>query len=187
MWHLNALQKGHHDKSSKHLCSYKVTTKLLIIFFMQYITSLWFLYFITGSLYLLIPLTYFAPIPQLSWGILLCTYEYVFILFCFLGSTYRWREITEHLSLSVWFISLSMIFSRSMSVVINGKISHIYESLLPYLCQSNRNLGCFPILAMVNNAAVNIGVHISFQICVFVFFSIIYRSWIARSYGSSIF
>ena len=50
------------------------------------------------------------------------------------------------------------------------------------------HLGCFHTLAIVNNATVNIGVHVSFQIRVFVFvFGYIPRSGIAGSYGSSIF
>ena len=43
------------------------------------------------------------------------------------------------------------------------------------------------MLAIANNAAVNIGVHISFQISVFGFFEKIPRNGIAGLYGSSIF
>ena len=47
-------------------------------------------------------------------------------------------------------------------------------------------LHCFHTLAIVTSAAVNIGVHISFQIHVFMFSRWICRSGTARSYGSSI-
>ena len=49
------------------------------------------------------------------------------------------------------------------------------------------HLGYFHILATVNSAAMNIGVHISSRINVFVFFGYIPKSGIAGSYGSSIF
>ena len=49
------------------------------------------------------------------------------------------------------------------------------------------HLGCFHVLATVNSAAVNIGVHVSFRISVFGFFGYMPRSGIAGSYGSSIF
>ena len=49
------------------------------------------------------------------------------------------------------------------------------------------HLGCFPILAIVNNATMNIGVHVSFQMSVFVLFGFIPRSRTAGSYGNSIF
>ena len=48
----------------------------------------------------------------------------------------------------------------------------------------NGHLGCFHVLAIVNSAAMNIGVHVSFQIVVFSGY--IPRSGIAGSYGSSI-
>ena len=56
-----------------------------------------------------------------------------------------------------------------------------------FIHSSVGHLGCFHILAIVNNATVNIGVHVSFQINTFVFFRYIPRSGIAGSYGSSIF
>ena len=49
----------------------------------------------------------------------------------------------------------------------------------------DRHLGCFHVLAIVNLAAVNIGVHVSFQIMVFSGY--MPRSGIAGSYGSCIF
>ena len=49
------------------------------------------------------------------------------------------------------------------------------------------NLGCFHVLAIVNSAAMKIGVHVSFKL-VFSFFSgYIPMSGITGSYGSSIF
>ena len=49
------------------------------------------------------------------------------------------------------------------------------------------HFGCFHILAILNNAAMNIGVHISFQIRVFALFRKTPKSGVAGSYGSSIF
>ena len=49
----------------------------------------------------------------------------------------------------------------------------------------NGHLGCFQVLAIVNSATVNIGVHVSFQT---IFFSgYVPKSGIAGSYGRSIF
>ena len=59
-------------------------------------------------------------------------------------------------------------------------ITHL---LYPFLCQWT--LGCFYVLAVVNSAAMNAGVHVPFQIMVFS--GHMPRSEIAESYGNSIF
>ena len=57
-----------------------------------------------------------------------------------------------------------------------------------FICSStDGHLGCFHVLAIVNNSAVNMWMHISFQISVIVSFGYIPRNGIAGSYGSSIF
>ena len=49
------------------------------------------------------------------------------------------------------------------------------------------HLGCFCILDTVNNAVVNVGMYVSFQISVLIFFGYIPRTGVSGSYGSSIF
>ena len=51
----------------------------------------------------------------------------------------------------------------------------------------SRHLGCFRILAVINSGVVNIGVHISFQVSVFVSFRQIPYIEIARLYDSFVF
>ena len=106
-------------------------------------------------------------------------------------------KILQHLSFSFWLISLSIKLSRSIHVVPNGKISffllassiHIYiwTPHLFFHSSVDGHLGSFCTLAIVNNAAMNIGVHVTFQVSVFDFFRYIPGSGIPGSYGSSIF
>ena len=57
----------------------------------------------------------------------------------------------------------SFLLLSNFPVCVSVCVPHLYSSI-------NRHLGCFHILAIINNAAKNIGVHISFLISVFAFF-----------------
>ena len=93
----------------------------------------------------------------------------------------------------LFWMSLSIIISRSTHVSANGIISfllmtgniplHICAASSLFLCDGH--LGCFCVLAFVNSAAMNTGVHVSFQILVFSGY--MPKSGIAGLHGSSIF
>ena len=63
-------------------------------------------------------------------------------------------------------------------------IVYMYHNFLIH-SSVDRHLSCFHVLAIINSAAMNIPVHVSFWIM--FFFGYMPRSGIAGSYGSSIF
>ena len=67
----------------------------------------------------------------------------------------------------------------------------VYTHIFFILSSVDGHLGYSHTLAMVNNAALKIGVHVSFRMILFVFFFVFWgyisRSEIAGSYGSSSF
>ena len=71
----------------------------------------------------------------------------------------------------------------SESVLKNMSMVCMYHSFLIH-SSADGHLGCFHILAIINSAVINIGVHLSLSDLV----SLVYmpRSGIAGSYGSSI-
>ena len=102
-------------------------------------------------------------------------------------------DLTEHNALQVHPLLLQMKVSCCL-----------WASNIPlcvYLCvcvcvcvshliihsSADAHLGCFHTLTITNSAAMNIEVHVSFQINIFIFFSCIPRSGMAESYSSSIF
>ena len=83
--------------------------------------------------------------------------------------------------------------SKSIHIAVNGKIlSFLWLSSIPVcvcVCDITSSLsihllmdtGFFHILEILDNAAMNIGVHVCFQISVFIYFGYIARSGIAGS------
>ena len=96
------------------------------------------------------------------------------------------------MSFSFW---LSLIISNSIHVAANGIIlfffmaeyySIVYIHHIFFIHSSvDGHLGCFHVLAIVNSATMNIGMHVSFWIIVLSKY--MPRSGIAGSYGNSIF
>ena len=103
------------------------------------------------------------------------------------------------MSFFVWLISLSIIFSRSVYFASDSEFHSFYGWVILcvfviYTCHIffihssvDGHLDCFHVLAIINSAAVNIGVHAFFWIRVFLFSGCIPKSGIAGSYSSSIF
>ena len=136
-----------------------------------------------------------ALLPPKGWHPAL--YESVSVLLvnavCSLDSTYKWNHMVF---VFLWHISLITMFSRSNHAVSNGKFSYfLWPSSIP-LCKCPivvlstyllMDMGCFPILAIVNDAAMNIGVPTFFWISVLESLGYIPRNGITGSKGRSIF
>lgn len=145
---------------------------ILAIVTMLYITFLWFMYSITRSLYF-------------------CTFHWFYL---FLLTSHLWQppicyfyelsflkipcisKITWYLSFLVWPVSFSMMPLRFTDVVVNVKISLFFRwmnSIALYVCHPFNHWwtpSYFSVPTTTNNAAMNLGVHISFRIGVFVYF-----------------
>ena len=98
--------------------------------------------------------------------------------------TYFTKQNTTHVLQMTNFLSFSWLSNIPLCLWnTHTRIYHIF-----FIHSSvDGHLGCFYIMAIVNNVAMNIGVHVSFCISVFASFRYIHRSGIAWSYCTSIF
>ena len=132
--HVYTLWGNHPSKSSTHLILYIVIAILLTIFLCCILHS--YDCFYNWQFVLINPFHLFThPLNLLPSGnnqYVLCMYVFASILFVpllwFLDSTYEWNHMVFFF---FWLISLSIISSRSIHVVTNGKMSSFFVANIP--------------------------------------------------------
>lgn len=152
------------------------------------------------------------PLPPSLSPLVTTSSPYMWVLFCLVIFIHLFFRLHIYviiyicLSLSpnasIWLTSLSTIPFKSIHVVTDSKILFyfFYSRAVLVLCvcvyicitfflsiSLKGHLGCFYVLAIVNKAAVNFGVHVYFWVSVFIFFRYISRSRNTGSPGNSIF
>ena len=101
----------------------------------------------------------------------ICSCFVIFILFIFLDSRCKWKHTV------FGFVCLTYFTKQNTIQYILQLLYSLIDGHLDYFCP----------LAVVNNATMNIGMHISFTSSHFVSYWYIPKSEIAGSYGSCIF
>ena len=150
-----------------------------------------FIYYITGRLSLDLLHPFRCPNPTLFlWRLPSCLLCVLFCLFFFFSFTFHTEVRSYGICLSLSIISQGLAMLLHMAIfppfiwlvvfhcVCMYRVFFIYSSI-------NGHLGWFHILVIVNFAAVNIGLCISFQISFSIFFRLISRNRISGPYGSS--
>ena len=137
--HLHNFQSDIPDKSSIHLSLYIVVTMLLTIFSLLYFMSSWLFCNHQFALPSPFTLSHRPPTPSSPGNphFVLYVYKSISVLFVhlfwsFLDLMNKWNHMVF---VFVWFISLSIIPSRSIHVVANGKISFLFNGQVIFHCR----------------------------------------------------
>ena len=146
-----------------------------------------------------IPISKFIPPPLSSW-VSICLFSMSLFLLCKLDHPYPFSRFHTYAlmydicfydllySLCVTVFGFLHISARTWFCSLHGwVVSHCVYMYHIFFTHSSADgpLGCFHVLAIVNSAAMNIGVHVSFW--TMVFSGYVPRNGIVESYSSSIF